>query len=188
MDIAFRPITRDDFPLIGTWFAEPLVSWWWADDPTLSAVETEYGPVVAGTDPTEVFIVVVNGDAKGLIQRYRFDDEPSYAQELAPAVAVPAQAMSIDYLLADAGSRGKGLGTAMVGTFVERLWADHPDCPCLIVPVHADNRASWRALERCGFTRIAECELEPDNPDHTRHHVIYRLDRPTRDATRALNR
>ena len=188
MDIAFRPITRDDFRMIGSWFAEPLVSWWWAEDPALSAVETEYGPVVSGTDPMEVFIVVIAGREAGLIQRYRFDDEPSYAQELGPAVVVPPQAMSIDYLLADEATRGSGLGTAMVGAFVERLWADHPNCPCLIVPVHADNRASWRTLERCGFTRIAECDLEPDNPEHTPHHVIYRLDRPTRDADRALTR
>ena len=68
--------------------AGPLSGWWWADDPALSAVETEYGPVVAGTDPTEVFIVVIAGREAGLIQRYRFDEEPSYAGETGPAAVV----------------------------------------------------------------------------------------------------
>ena len=48
-----------------------------------------------------------------------------------------------------------------------------------LVPVHADNRASWRALERAGFTRVAEGDLEPDNPQDTRDHVVYRRRRAT---------
>jgi aminoglycoside 6'-N-acetyltransferase len=36
---------------------------------------------------------------------------------------------------------------------------------CLIVvPIVAGNRASWRALEKAGFVRIAEGDLAPDNP------------------------
>ncbi len=188
MDVTFRTLTRDDFGLIGEWFAQPLIAWWWADDPDPNAIEAEYGPVVDGTDPTEVFIVDVGGRPVGLIQRYRFDDEPQYVEELRPAVDVPSRAMSIDYLLADAAPRGAGLGTTMVQSFVDRLWADHPACPCLIVPVHSDNRPSWRTLERCGFARIAECDLTPDHPEHTPHHVVYRLERPMRDADGGLGR
>jgi aminoglycoside 6'-N-acetyltransferase len=177
IDVDFRPLTRADFPDPGRWLSEPTIAWWWADDPSLAAIEKEYGDAIDGIAPGEAFIVEIDGGAAGLIQRYYWRDEPSYVAEVAPFVTLPARAMSIDYLLRD-GARGGGRGTAMIGEFVERLWRDHPDCPCIIVPVHADNRASWRALERNGFVRIAECELEPDNPEHTRDHVIYRLDRP----------
>ena len=43
--------------------------------------------------------------------------------------------------------------------------------------MHAENRASWRALESAGFARVAEGELEPDNPADTRAHVVYQLTR-----------
>lgn len=50
---------------------------------------------------------------------------------------------------------------------------------CLIVvPIVAGNRASWRALEKAGFVRIAEGDLLPDNPVDPPAHVVYRLDRP----------
>ncbi len=65
----------------------------------------------------------------------------------------------------------------MIATFATRLWDDYPDAPAIVVPVQADNRASWRALERAGFERIAEGELEPENPVDSWSHYIYRLAR-----------
>ncbi len=43
--------------------------------------------------------------------------------------------------------------------------------------VHAENRASWRVLERAGFRRVVAGYMTPDNPIDTAHHFIYRLDR-----------
>jgi hypothetical protein len=44
--------------------------------------------------------------------------------------------------------------------------------------VAAGNGASWRALERAGFHRVAEGELTPDNAADPPDHVVYRLTRP----------
>jgi aminoglycoside 6'-N-acetyltransferase len=44
--------------------------------------------------------------------------------------------------------------------------------------VSAANRASWRALERAGFRRFAEGDLQPDNPLDSLEHYVYRLHRP----------
>lgn len=185
MHIAFRPITRDDFPVIGRWLRDPQVAWWWNDDADPEALGVQYGPSIDGSDPTEVFITRIDGAEVGLIQRYRLHDEEEYIAELEPLVAIPDGAMSIDYLLADAVA-GQGRGTTMIGAFVARLWHDHPPCPCLVVPVHADNRRSWRALERNGFRRVAEGDLTPDNPAHSPRHVIYRRDRPVDDDDERL--
>jgi aminoglycoside 6'-N-acetyltransferase len=65
----------------------------------------------------------------------------------------------------------------MIAAFVERTWADDSATPAIVVPVHVDNRASWHALERAAFARIAEGELEPDNPRDSRSHYIYARDR-----------
>ncbi|MET7498778.1 hypothetical protein [Streptomyces microflavus] len=44
-------------------------------------------------------------------------------------------------------------------------------------PFPRPNRASWRALEKAGLLRVAEGEMEPDNPVDDRAHYLYRIDR-----------
>lgn len=68
---------------------------------------------------------------------------------------------------------------------IERTWLDHPDTPAVLVPVVAANRASWRALEKAGLVRVAEGEMEPDNPIDDRLHYVYRIDRPTEGGATA---
>lgn len=77
---------------------------------------------------------------------------------------------------------GRGIGTAMIGAFVEHVWRRHPTPPCIIVPVNSANVASWRALRSAGFRLAGQGELEPDNPIDDRGHEILRLERPTRSA------
>jgi RimJ/RimL family protein N-acetyltransferase len=86
--------------------------------------------------------------------------------------------VEIGYGLA-APSRGSGLGTAAVGALLDRL-ADRPEVRVVVAEVHVGNVASWRLLERLGFS--------PAEPDHD-HYRGYRLElraprRPRREAGR----
>jgi aminoglycoside 6'-N-acetyltransferase len=182
--VELRPLRREDFPLLSRWLAEPLVARWWADDSSLDAVEAQYGPSVDGTDPTALYLAEHEGQAFGFVQVYRFDDEPETRDELSAVCPVPPGAISIDYLVGEAGARGRGLGAAMIAAAVARGFADHPDAGELLVPVVAANEASWRALERAGGARYAVGELEPDNPVDSRDHVVHRFLRPTTDSRR----
>lgn len=103
---------------------------------------------------------------------------PEYVEEFGPLYAVPDGALSIDYLIGDPSARGRGLGTAMIGGFVALGWTAYPTAGAVVVPVAAGNAASWRALESTGFHRVAEGEMEPDNPIDPRDHYVYRSDRP----------
>lgn len=60
---------------------------------------------------------------------------------------------------------------------MQRTWAEHAEADDVLVPVAAGNRASWRALEKAGFVRVAEGALAPDNPVDPPDHVLYRLRR-----------
>ena len=42
MHVALRPLTRDDFGLLGGWLHEPHVHEWWHDDPDPAALERQY--------------------------------------------------------------------------------------------------------------------------------------------------
>jgi aminoglycoside 6'-N-acetyltransferase len=174
----FKPIERNDFPLIATWLATPHVARWWNHDPSLSAIETDFGGCVDGTEPCEVFIALLDRVPVGLIQRYRLGAYPEYIDELAHILQVRPELTSIDYLIGPPEALGKGIGSAMIAALATRTWRDDPGTPAIIVPVQADNQASWRALVRAGFERIAEGELTPDNPIDGTAHYIYELARP----------
>ena len=65
---AFRPLARGDFSLLATWLGAPHIHQWWQEDYDPAAIEARYGPVVDGTDPGEVFVVVGDGQPIGLLQ------------------------------------------------------------------------------------------------------------------------
>ncbi|WP_336033795.1 GNAT family N-acetyltransferase [Geodermatophilus sp. FMUSA9-8] len=176
--VGFRPLTRADLPLLGRWLEEPLMARWWVHETTPEALEADFGPCIDGTDPTEVLLALADGRPFGLVQRYRIADFPEYVDELTPVVAVPPRALSIDYLIGEPGVRGGGAGAAMLRAFVGESWAAYPEADAVLVPVAAGNVASWRALERAGFTRVAEGPLTPDNPVDPPDHVVYLLRRP----------
>ena len=177
-ELTFRRLARADFPLLRAWLARPHVARWWNHGTSPQAVEADFGAAVDGTDPTDIFIVLAEGRPIGLVQRYLFADNPDYMAELAPLVATPGEALSIDYFVGEPEALGSGLGTAMIRASVTAVWRDHPSAPAVIVPVNAANEASWRTLERAGFERVAEGPLEPDNPIDDRSHHVYRIDRP----------
>jgi aminoglycoside 6'-N-acetyltransferase len=175
--ISFCPIARTDFKLVSEWLATPHVARWWAADPSLDAIEAEYGGCIDGTEPSEMFVAHRDGRPIGLIQRYRFDAYPQYIDELAHIMAVHEDAFSIDYFIGPVDVLRQGLGVAMIQAFAVKLWRDCRAATCIIVPTHARNRASWRALERAGFRRVASGALVPDNPGDDAAHVIYQLNR-----------
>ncbi len=75
-EIRFRTLTRDDFPTLARWLARPHVARWWNHDHSAEAVERDFGPAVDGTDPTEMYVVLLGDRPIGFIQYSRFADFP----------------------------------------------------------------------------------------------------------------
>jgi len=175
---AWRRVTSDDLGLLREWLARPHVRRWWNHETSAAAVERDFGPAARGEEPSEDLLVSLDGRPFGLVQRCRLIDYPAYLAELRELVAAPDDALTLDYLVADPGQVGRGLGPAMLARVVEHSWRDHPAATCVLVPVVATNRASWRALEKVGFVRVAEGDLVPDDPQDPPLHFVYRLDRP----------
>jgi aminoglycoside 6'-N-acetyltransferase len=175
---SFRPLARNDFAMLSGWLTQPHIARWWADDASPEGVEADYGPVIDGKEPCEVFIAHRDGNTVGLVQRLALAAYPQYVAEIETIVPVPRNSWSIDYLIGLPEHTRHGWGSEMVAAFTARLWRDEATAFCLIVPVHAQNVASWRALERAGYARVATGLLEPDNPADHRKHYLYRIDRP----------
>lgn len=178
MTFTFRPLTRADFPLLRGWLERPHVARWWNHETEPDAVERDFGGAADGTEPGEDLLALHDGVPVGLVQRSRLADFAEYLDEFAALTAVPPNAVTIDYLLGDADRVGHGLGTAMIRAAVADTWHAHPATPAVLVAVVAANTASWRALEKAGFRRVAEGPMEPDNPVDDPLHYVYRCDRP----------
>lgn len=176
----FVPITRADYPRVSAWLRQPHVERWWCDDPAPEAVEAEYGGVIDGAEAAQVFIAHREGRPVGLVQCFALSDYPEYVDDIARWTEVPANAWSLDYFLGEPEMLRRGWGSELVGQLTGLIWSQAPKATAVIVPVHADNRASWRVLERNGYRRVARGEFEPDNRVDSREHFILRLDRPAR--------
>ncbi len=93
-------------------------------------------------------MAVVDVVPVGLVRRSFLCDYPVGLLDLAEITLVPTGTMAIGFLIGDAVNVGRGLGTEMVSSALDNLWADHEDAECVIVAAHVDNSASWRTLER----------------------------------------
>ena len=79
MAISFRPMTRDDLPLVHEWHQRPHVVRWWTVRKTFEETEAHYLPTIEGTDPTQHYLALLDGEPLGMIQTYLVSDYPDYA-------------------------------------------------------------------------------------------------------------
>ncbi|MEJ8277518.1 GNAT family N-acetyltransferase [Pseudonocardia spirodelae] len=176
--VTLRPLVRADLPRLRRWLDAPHVHRWWFHDTTDEALERDFGAGLRGQEPGEDLVVELAGTPVGLVQRARWRDYPEEAALIAPIHPVGPGALTVDYLIGPLELTGRGLGPRVITAAVDGGWARHPDATCVVVPVSAGNRASWRALEKAGFRRVASGDLPPDNPADPPLCHVYRLDRP----------
>lgn len=176
--VTWRPVAPADVPLLARWLAQPYVARWWHHETSVEAVERDFGPTARGEEPAEDLLALLDGRPFGLAQRSRIADYPEDHAAFVALTPVPDGAMTVAYLIGEPDLVGIGTGTRMIASLLESTWHDHPTASCVIVAVAAANAASWRALEKSGLVRVAEGEVEPDNPIDDRWHVIHRIDRP----------
>lgn len=166
--ISFRPLARADFPQVSRWLAAPHVARWWQRPADLASIERAYGPCVDGTDPTEFFIIEVDGADAGLIQRYRLADYPEWER----AVNV-AGAAGIDYLVGEVNQTGKGVASRAIRDFTAHVLERYPDVSGVVAAPQQENIASWKALENAGYERQWEGKLDSDDPSDAGLSFVY---------------
>jgi aminoglycoside 6'-N-acetyltransferase len=172
LTVGFRPLKRDDFPLLSWWLSRPHVQAWWAEDAGLGPIEQRYGPAVDGVDATELFNVEIDGHAAGMVQRYLLEDNPDWEKSLAPSGNYEDPA-GIDYFIGDEALVGAGVGPTMIELLVAGTWERYPQVGQVVVAVQQANRPSWRALEKAGFDRTWAGTIVSDDPGDTGPSYVY---------------
>lgn len=156
-DVRFRPLTGDDLPLLHGWLNDPdVVRWCEGDDVSWAGVVRDYG--AANPDPVEHWLATVEDRPVGWIQCYAI---AAYPDESEPQhwirLGLDPGAAGIDYLVGDAAARGRGLGSAMIGAFVDDVvFGRHPTWDVVAASPMVANAASWRALAKAGFEYVGD--------------------------------
>lgn len=152
-EIAIRPMTMDDLPMLTDWIARPHWQEWWGD------VDEEVGylrDMLEGRDTARPFVFEIGGEPAGYTQ-YWFADDEQTDERLAehPWLALlPKGTVGIDIGIAEAGELSRGLGSSVVRMMAETLWQDgHRE---IIIDPDPDNKRAVRAYEKAGFRVVQE--------------------------------
>lgn len=149
----FDPVTQDHLPMLAGWLARAHVQDWW------EPAETELGYIrdmLAGRDSTRPFIFSENGEPLGYIQVWFIADvqTPEWIEKEPWLADLPAEAVGVDLLIADETRLSKGIGSSVLGSFVDKLSSEGFE-KIIIDPDPANTRAV-RAYEKAGFVPLKE--------------------------------
>lgn len=136
----------------------PHVAEWWGPAESIAELRENYIASVAETVATRAYIAYQGAAPIGFIQVYVVmgAGDGWWQQETDPG------ARGTDQFLAEASQLGKGLGTAMIRAFLERLFAD-PAVTVVQTDPHPTNRRAIRAYARAGFQEVGLVST-PDGP------------------------
>jgi aminoglycoside 6'-N-acetyltransferase len=170
MRISFRALTASELPLLHEWLQREHVRRWWKDRQTYDEVVEHYLPAIEGRDPTDLYVLQVDGRSVGFIQTYLVSDYPDYRD----LVAVEEGVAGVDLFIADEELTGRGLGSRALAQFLREVVFAVPTTNACVADPDARNVTSIRAFEKAGFRAVRELV---DASDEDRVHMLMRIDR-----------
>ena len=176
----FTPMREADLQMVRRWLLEPHVRRWYDDVPAAAYPDdtiSEYRSAIRGEDPTDLYVIELEGRPIGALQSYRIDDHPEYAAQ----VALGQPAFGIDLFIGEPDRVGIGHGPALIRAFLRDVAFPRYDVELCVIGPTASNAAAIRAYEKAGF-RFVKTYLEPDSREP--QHCLMQLTRADLDATR----
>lgn len=177
VDIAFRALAAEDLEMVGSWLRTPHVAVWWRTPSIQEEVVAKYLPRIRGDEPTEMFVVMLDGDDVGLIQRYRNADNPIWDEHLRATGMAPSPSAGIDYLLGDSRLTGRGVGSEVIKSFSAELLDEWVDIEAVIACPQEANVASCRALAKAGYELVWIGDVGSGDPSDEGPSAVYVLRR-----------
>jgi RimJ/RimL family protein N-acetyltransferase len=130
---------------------------------------------MSGADPTDHYIILLDGRPIGDIQSYRIDDHPEYAAQ----IAIGRPAVGIDLFIGEPELIGRGHGPELIRAFLRDVaFPKYGLDLCVIGPTRS-NAAAIHAYQKAGF-RFLKTYLEPETREPEHH--LMELTRAELDA------
>jgi RimJ/RimL family protein N-acetyltransferase len=167
--IRFRPLEAEDLRLVHEWLQRPHVQPWWKDRETYEEVAEHYLPSIEGTDPTDLYLALLDELPISFVQTYLVSDYPDYAA----LIGVGEGVAGVDLLIGDEELTGQGIGSEILRRFVDEVVFARPATIGCVADPDVRNVASIRAFEKAGFRVVREF-LDPEDEQM---HALVRRDR-----------
>jgi aminoglycoside 6'-N-acetyltransferase len=164
--IEFPPLAEADLPLVEEWLRREHVAPWWRDD--IGESIAEYRSALEGREPTDHFLIEVDGRPVGMIETYLVSDYPEWEE----VVQVGAGVAGVDLMIGESDLIGAGLGPPVLAQFAHEVVFARAGVDAVVASVEELNCRSWRAFEKAGFRHIRDVE------ENGLPHRLMRLDRP----------
>jgi dihydrofolate reductase/RimJ/RimL family protein N-acetyltransferase len=146
--LGFRPLAREDLPLLHAWCVAPHARRWFERNATLAAVEAEYVPSIEGRKPIAAYVVLYAGRPIGMMEWMRFGDFP----EMMPFYGVEdPEIVNCDVLIGEADMAHRGLAAPLIRRFLREIVFLDPRFSCCIIDPEVENKSAIRAYEKAGF-------------------------------------
>ena len=159
-------MTEDDLPLVREWLLRPHVRRWWDEegDPTYPEAEIK-GRLAAirHEDPTDHFVMEIDGRPVGDIQSYRIQDHPDWRAQ----IGIDEPAFGIDVYIGEPDLIGRGVGPALIAAFLRDVAFPRYSVDLCVLDPTRSNTSAIRAYEKVGFVFIKDV-VEPGTkePEH----------------------
>ena len=121
MLVAFRRLTEADLDLVEKWLGREHVARSWRDDVDDSLAE--YRAAIEGREPTDHFLIEVDGRQAGMVETYLVSDYPEWEK----IVQVGAGVAGVDLLIGEAELIGRGLGPRILAAFARDVVFANPE-------------------------------------------------------------
>lgn len=145
----FPRLTREDYPLMRGWLAQPHVRAWWGDpDEEIALIDEDIE-----TGPTDMRLVALDGHPFAYVQDY-----PAHHWPLPQYAPFPAGTRAVDTFLGDPAFLGQGHAPRYLRQRCGELLAH--GATAVVIDPSPDNERAVRAYRRAGFAPrgIAPCE------------------------------
>jgi aminoglycoside 6'-N-acetyltransferase len=154
--IEFRPSTAEDLVLFHAWLQRPHVKRWWRDREDYDEMVAYYLPSIEGREPTDHYLIALDGRPIGVIQTYLVSDHPEWDAIIEAGEGVAG----VDLAIGEEDLIGRGLGPQVLSQFVRDVVFGRQDTVACVATVEEANRRSWRAFEKAGFRHTRDVEEE----------------------------
>lgn len=140
---------------------------WWDDDPSERYPQDDlekYRAAIRGTgEPTDHFLIRLDGRPIGMIQAYRIADDSEYAA----ALALEEPAVGIDLFIGEGALIGAGHGPALLRRFLSEVIFARYDAPVCVIAPSVENAAAIRAYAKAGFRHLRDAQVPGEaSPEH----------------------
>jgi RimJ/RimL family protein N-acetyltransferase len=163
--ISFKPLREKDLPLMHHWLNTPHVSEWWSLDgnhhPSMEEVIKHFSPRIKGKEPVDVYIIIYNDKAIGMIQSCQLDDYP----EEKALFGLDDRCVGIDIFIGEEDHVHKGLGSGIIREFLKQVVFSKYSADSCVVDPQVENKIAIRAYKKVGFKYLRTVWYEKDKMD-----------------------